>query len=320
MANPEHWFNFDFSGLDDLEINRDRMIVRDTPKGPIRRSHYDPLLKSGCMLQATAIARANARELAEGYGDLALLVLEPGDRGDKLKHRHSGGLPRTINIIDEQLKAVSHFRSWHNTCIIDARSYRSRQIRELQPNANAREERDEIAYKGCELSIEELQPDVLIVLQSSAGRASNDFIRHMSSSTSRCRSVFLRQLRSNKWMVVVHSLHPMYAEKYTESAEPMIRHLRRAMIRFSFLQATNIMSGRIIVGVGVKKLCDAVWGAGQTRHLLTRCGTLDPAPDRGFKGIFLPPAATLEVKRVWEECMLKRELEVSPMRIYCGPS
>lgn len=294
------------------------MKVLDTPKGPIRRSHCIPLSKSGRSLQATDIAKGNAFELAKGYCDLVLLTLEPGDNEDKVRHDQSGGVPRTIEILNEHLEAVSDFRTWQNTCIIDARSYRSAQIRQAEL-CGAREARDEIAYEGCESSIEKLQPDLLIVLQSSTGQVCNDFVRTMSSSTSSCGSVFLYQLRSSKWMVVVHSLHPMYAEKYTEGRDPMIRRLRRAMIRFSFLQAINILSGRMIVGAGVQKLRDAVWGAGQTPHLLMCCGTLNPSLDRRSKGVFLSPNATPEMKKIWNECMSQRKSQVSTMTLCREP-
>lgn len=315
MPDRIQYIDFNFSGLHDLEASLNSLKVSDVPTGTTCDSHITPLKELGRTLQATDVAIENACELGTGYRDLALLTLEPGDYEDVLRHDQDDGLPRTIEILNDELEAVSESRTWENTCIIDAKSYRSNKIRrrEFSSEKEAKDEMayDEMAYDGCEAFIENLQPDVLIVLQSATREANNEFVQKMVSSTSRCGSVFLHRLSSGKPLVVIYSLHPMYAEKYSEGRDPMIRRLRRAMIRFTFLQAMNILSGRMIGGAGVEKLRDAVWAAGQTPHRLLPCGTLNPSLDDRFKGIFLDPNAKPEFKKLWDEGIAKRELEVS---------
>ena len=79
-------------------------------------------------LKANDIARSNTCEFARGYRDLLILLESPSNTENQLRHNESGGLPGTIDFIDNQLQQISKARNWHNTCIVDMKSYRSESI------------------------------------------------------------------------------------------------------------------------------------------------------------------------------------------------
>ena len=103
----------------------------------------------------------------------------------------------------------------------------------------------------------------------------------------------------------------MYAIKYTRGLDPLVRQVRQAMIEFTILQAVNILAGRIIVGPGISKLQGALWAADQNPHRLQPNGQLNPGLDTRFKGVFLSPNATFEMKKLWERATREKRVTVS---------
>ena len=91
----------------------------------------------------------------------------------------------------------------------------------------------------------------------------------------------------------------------------MVKRIRRAALRFAFIQAVNILNGRIIRGPGARKLRDALYRASQTPRLLSQNRNLDRSLDHRFQGVYLSSKATPEFRRLWEEMMAKKEEEVS---------
>ena len=117
----------------------------------------------------------------------------------------------------------------------------------------------------------------------------------MSLTTEEYGKKFLYRLRIRKEVIVICSLHPMYAFGHIDGLDCRVRVLWQAMFRFNLLQALNILAGRVVHGPGESKLRDAVWGAGHTPCLLLPVGRLDPLRDTRFKGIFLAE----ELRRIW---------------------
>lgn len=158
--------------------------------------------------------------------------------------------------------------------------------------------------------LETLRPDVAILCQSRTKKDPHEFASYFSSSVDRAGDIFLHRLSDDKQVIVINSLHPMYAARDADEMDSIVCDIRKSMIRFTFLQAINILEGRVIVGAGVSKLQDALWGASRYPHSLLPSGRLDPSLDNRPKGIFLAANATKDFKRMWDEIIAKRVKEV----------
>lgn len=121
----------------------------------------------------------------------------------------------------------------------------------------------------------------------------------------------MHRLDTGKQVICINSFHPMYAERVAADEDPLVARVRRAALRFSFLQAVSILDGRVFCGGGVKKLRDAVYGASQTPHVLLANGYLDKRFDNRFKGFSLAHNASDEMRRIWERITSERHAEVS---------
>lgn len=152
---------------------------------------------------------------------------------------------------------------------------------------------------------------LLLLCQSSTSSSSNEFAQSLSSSIGEFAKLSLYRLESGKQVITICGFHPMYAVRYAAGEDPVIERIRTAALRFSFLQAVNILSGRVIRGRGVQKLQDAVYGASQSPHMLLTSGLLDSSLDDRFKGIFLAHNSAPRFKRMWQEMMVKKLDEVS---------
>ena len=296
--------SFDWNNIHELEsLLRDFEIV-GWPRAEQYSAHCGALRSLENQLSPTTTAISNAIELAEGHKDLAVLLLEPAD--SEATQLHSENLPQTIKDVNHELQSVCRKRDWRNTCILDLRPFRSAVIRESE---EVPQEQDKYAYNATQKMLELLRPDVLLVCQGGTRSSDNAFARSFSSSIASFGNVSLHRRPGSKEMIVIHAFHPMHA-KYVPNGEKVVERIRRAALRFAFLQAVNILNGRIIRGPGVRKLQDALHGASQTPHLLLQNGKLDRSLDRRFQGMYLSSEATPELRRFWEEMMAKKEEEV----------
>lgn len=167
----------------------------------------------------------------------------------------------------------------------------------------------EYAYDATQRMLRILRPDVLLVCQSGTQWSDNSFARTLSSSVSRFGNISLHPRPDTKEMIVIHAFHPMHA-RYVAGEDQIVGRVRRAALRFAFLQAVNILNGHFIQGPGVKQLQDALYGASQTP--LLQNGNLDRSVDHRFQGVFLSPRAKPEFRRRWKKMMAENKQKVSP--------
>jgi hypothetical protein len=257
------------------------------------------------------VARRNAHRLAKGYRDLAILIQEPADNEHVVEHTAPRGLPPTIEFLSRQLQEASERRDWENTCIMDMRSFRSSPLRHSDKSDSVRAKNDFLSYDATEEMVEILQPEVLVVCQTATASVLHGFARRISSSVRDVGRIYLYKLRNGRQVIVVNSLHPMYALKFAEGIGTEVAKLRQAMIKFNILQAVNLLAGRVIVGNGETKLRNAVWGASHNPPRLLSSGRLNPQLDNRFQGVFLADDATPEMRQLWAEATKKRRDEVS---------
>jgi hypothetical protein len=111
-------------------------------------------------------------------------------------------------------------------------------------------------------------------------------------------------------VIVICGFHPMYEMGYTADEAPVIARIRKAALRFVFLQAINILNGRVICGPRVRKLQDAVYEASRSPHMLLASGLLNSSLDDRFKGIFLAENASPGFKHKWQKAMAAKKAEV----------
>lgn len=107
----------------------------------------------------------------------------------------------------------------------------------------------------------------------------------------------------------------MHSMRYAAGEGAVVKRIREAALRFSFLQAVSILSGRIIRGSGVRKLQDALHGASQSPHMLLPSGLLDRSLDDRYKGVYLAHNATTEFKQMWQEIMAEKSEQVRRIKI-----
>lgn len=318
MANIDPiTISFDWNDLDELEVSLRNLAVVGFFEAARTAKHCDVLRHAQACLTANDIAVANAVELAEGHADLAVLLLEPADTESKKPHHED--LPRTIQYIDEELLESCRTRDWRNTCIIDVRPFRSNERRMLE-TAEMRERQDNLAYDVTGRMLDMLEPDVLILCQSATSSSLNEFAQSLSSSIGEFGKLSLYRLESGKQVITICGFHPMHAMRYAAGEGAVVRRIRKAALRFSFLQAVNILSGRIIRGPGIRKLQDAVYGASRSPHMLLASGLLDRSLDDRFKGIFLAHNATTEFKQMWQEMMAKKLEQVRRIKKHANVS
>jgi hypothetical protein len=306
-----------------LERRRRARIVPSKPldcwlfQGRQNCKHCDVLRQAQACLTADDIAVANAVELAEGHADLAVLLLEPTNTESKTPHHED--LPRTIQYIDEELLESCRTRDWRNTCIIDVRPFRSNERRMLK-TAEMRESQDNLAYGATQRMLDMLEPDVLILCQSATSSSSNKFAQSLSSSIGKFGGLSLYRVESGKQVITICGFHPMHAMRCAAGEDAVVRRIRTAALRFSFLQAVNILSGSIIRGPGIEKLQDVVYGASRSPPLLLASGRLDKSLDDRFKGIFLAHNATPEFKQKWRDMMAEKSDQVRRIKKHANVS
>lgn len=126
-AWEENKAQFDWSTLDDLKLRYRQLERVGWAKRPTTSNHCDVLDCLALTLSASRTAVDNAKKLASGHPDLAVILLEPADREDLDSHQTS--LPPTIELVDRELRTVSRTRNWKNTYILDIRPFRSDKIR-----------------------------------------------------------------------------------------------------------------------------------------------------------------------------------------------
>jgi hypothetical protein len=314
MANIDSiTISFDWNNLDELEVSIQDLAVVGFHKAAKTAKHCDVLRHAQACLAASDIAVANAVELAEGHADLAVLLLEPADTESKKSHQED--LPRTIQIIDEELLESCRTRDWRNTCIIDVRPFRSNERRMLE-NAEIQERQDNLAYGTTGRMLNMLEPDVLILCQTATSSSSNEFARSLSSSIGDFGKLSLYRLESGKTVITICGFHPMHATRYAAGEGAVVKRIREAALRFSFLQAVSILSGRIIRGPGVRKLQDAVYGASRSPHMLLPSGLLDQSLDDRFRGVYLAHNATTRFKQMWQKMMAEISEQVRRIKIH----
>ncbi|KAK4934831.1 hypothetical protein LTR10_023999 [Elasticomyces elasticus] len=280
--------SFDWMSVDELEPTLHTLRLPQIPHAAILDRHYRPLRQLADHLNVGTVGKDNALNLARGHSDLAIILLEPANTENVLAHGEQGGLPQTIAYLDAWLKRASRGRNWKNTCILDIKPFHIG---------------EDTAFDAVEEALESLQPSVVLLCQTGTSRENHPFARCMSSSVGKAGRHFLHRFQSGKTAILIGSFHPMYAIR---SSDPLVGRVRQAMTEFTILQAINILAGRIIIGPGISKLYDAVWGAKHDTPRLRPNGQLDKALDDRFRGVFLHPRATPAIKKMWETVMQER--------------
>jgi hypothetical protein len=313
MDHEKHTDKIDFNWttLGDLEPNLLNLKLVYEPSAEIFDRHCTVLKGLATKLKATEVAQSNAQGLAKGYRDLAMLAQEPADYENVVEHAAQGGLPPTIDFLSRQLFEASGTRNWENTCIMDIRPFRSSRLRSLDSSDSVRAKKDYLSYDTTEEMIDILQPDVLVIFQTATAHVSHGFAQRMSSSVRSSGRISLHKVRNGKHILVINSLHPMYALRFAEGLLPEVTQLRQAMIKFNILQAVNLLAGRIIVGRGEYKLRNAVWGASHDPPRLLSSGRVDPRLDDRFKGVSLANNASPEMRQLWAKVVKTKRDQVS---------
>lgn len=216
--------------------------------------HLAPLRKLAVRLQAKETAIDNMVYAAQGYDDLAVILLEPCDREDTHSHQaiiSDQNYPSTIRHLDQSLQLAFHGkRNVRNTVVLDARPLRSAEIKSKE-TALERQFNDEIAYSALEQSLTVLCPRVIVVCHCDKTVVEGGLPAYLCSSPSSAGCAEVQRLCNNHQFIKVSSVHPMYFERTT----PGIRRvMREYLFDLALIVAANVLVGRTVTGFGVTNI------------------------------------------------------------------
>lgn len=254
---------FDFDDLPDLSSALTSLeYALEPPKSATYDRYLRPLRQLAEELRESLLAIENTTRLAKGIGDLAVVLLEPGDCADYVSYPDMFASSDTLRHLDEiLLRSSKGKRNVENTCVIDVRPFRSNKARMKSPEI-ARLADDEKAYAAFEQTMELLEPEVVLVLQCGTSDVRNDLAKRLSSSVRKSGDVSLCHFNNGKQTIVVWGFHPSYARRYVHGE--LEGQLRLSMLELTVLTAINAVAGRRIRGFGINNLQLAIENNGPT--------------------------------------------------------
>jgi hypothetical protein len=206
--------------------------------------------------RATRLATENAIQLGTGFGDLAIVLLEPSDREEQSPYEEilaDKNCPYAVRILDESLRfAFNDQRNIKNTIVLDARPFRSRRIRESE-SQEERLSHDKLAYEAIEEVLALLSPKLIVVCHCDKDAIEEGMPKYLCSSVSRSGTAHYLQLANGHKCVNIHSHHPMYAAR-TEKEKPLQRIIREYLFDATFVVAANALVGYLVSGFGIANL------------------------------------------------------------------
>ncbi|KAJ0414576.1 hypothetical protein BJY00DRAFT_294776 [Aspergillus carlsbadensis] len=228
----------------------------------ITNDHLGLLEELAQTLQAGEQALDNARELGTGYGDFAVILIEPSDKADTHCFDEMFASSTALKAVDVSLRhAFAGQRDIHNTIILDIRAFRSDAIRQKERNVDRRAADDERAYTAFKDILNRLKPDVILVCQCQTNTedVKNDFARGVCSSIKEATDISVLHLDGSSEhhdAVMVKSFHPMYLKYQREAPDdtPTKAVMREYLFDASFVVAANALEGRRVSGVGLYNL------------------------------------------------------------------
>lgn len=140
------------------------------------------LRQSAPVLQASADSANFAEILAEGIGDLVVVLLEPLEYFKPTTLEEAMATSHTLREIDRFLKLSSGGqRHLANTVVLDIRVFVTARVRATTTTQNA-VENGERSFAVFQKMIHELGPKVVVTCQCGTANARNSFVRQMSST------------------------------------------------------------------------------------------------------------------------------------------
>lgn len=257
---------FDFFDLSDMGAQLSNLRIH-VPHTKRTSKHLDPLIHFAEQNNVKENALALAKELANGYGDLLIVLLEPTNIFSSLTpdevFRTSGTLQHVDHILRDSTKGT---RTLENTCIFDVRPFRSKSVR--QGSAEEVDAGDESAYGVFQEMVNALRPLVILTCQCQTANVKNPTARLLSSSIQSGGHMSIRGI-NNYQALVVDAFHPsMFRPDYLQQhatehgideAQMRVREVfLQGLFRFTILKAINALVGRRIVGLGELDLSRAV--------------------------------------------------------------
>ncbi|KAH7459663.1 hypothetical protein FOMA001_g19916 [Fusarium oxysporum f. sp. matthiolae] len=260
MMNHAVHFDFDIHDpTSPMLAQLDKLQVRY--RGPNHKEdHLDPILNLASELKANATSRENMKQLGSGSGDLAVILLEPGDREASHKYediirdqsRHSA-----LRMVDSALRlAFGGERSIHNTVVLDSKPFRSKRAQECE-DKETKVANNRLAHGAVKACLSRLQPKVILVChcESIAGDADRSYSE--ASQINRACDVRHEQLDTGHLYIRVFGFHPGYVYRMNKSEE-YEKHMRQSLFNLTFLVAANILIGQEISGPGISNVRDRV--------------------------------------------------------------
>lgn len=226
--------------------------------GKLTKRHIRPLILLANSLQPTSQARRNMLYAALGYDDLAIILLEPGDREDILPHEKilsDENVPSATRNLDKSLQlAFRGKRNFHNTVVLDARPLRCQTIRNRE-KSDERARNDNLAYKALEESLALLQPKVVVVCHCDQEAINCGLPKALCSSIQMAGEAELLRLCGHE-CIKIWSYHPMFIERTGIEQRPQ-RVMREFLFDAALVVAANALVGRKLTGFGLSNIRDS---------------------------------------------------------------
>lgn len=217
-------------------------------------AHLQELDRTGLELGASPFARENAKNLATGYGDLIVVLLEPTDKAETYCYDVMKAASPTLRLVDETLEmAFAGQRNVENTIILDRRPFRSAKIQRCE-DGETREQSNQRAYQGFEAVIAILRPKVIVVCQCRDTVPDGQLSDQWSSSISKSGDYDIVQLGNGHRCFRIYSFHPIHFHYINDEEKLLQRVLSEYLYNATFVVAANLLAGREISGFGLSNL------------------------------------------------------------------
>ncbi|KID83865.1 hypothetical protein MGU_08837 [Metarhizium guizhouense ARSEF 977] len=226
--------------------------------GKFTERHIRPLLLLADSLQARGQALENMVYAAQGYDDLAIILLEPADREHVLPHETilaDENVPSATRNLDKSLQlAFRGKRNFQNTVVLDARPLRGQTIRDRE-TSDERARKDTLAYQALQESLALLQPKVVVVCHCDQDAIDDGLPEALCSSIQRAGEAQRLRLRGHEF-IKVWSYHPIFIERTDIRQRPQ-RVMREFLFDATLVLAANALVGRKLAGFGLSNIRDS---------------------------------------------------------------